>query len=93
MRKEKLSTPSVLVHCQVCGYYGGIYFEKNNGEVPVICRCKMAEELKLNGKFPSPSMYSPDGRSVRWIPITNHLASDGRWWHVSHYGSPEIRIR
>jgi hypothetical protein len=82
-----------LTKCEQCGSFHGSVVEQHNGQVPVLCQCDRSRIARDALHFPSPSMLSSDGKTVKWTPITEHRTSDGTWVHTPYFGSILRRIK
>ena len=79
-----------ISECPTCGNFRGYVVERDNGEVPVLCKCDLEEEYVQNDSFPSPSLISPDGKQMWWTPTTDYRREDGELIHVPFFAGPSL---
>jgi hypothetical protein len=89
-RKDDSILEIKVERCGNCGNYRGYVIERDNGEVPVLCKCDLEVEYVKNNSFPSPSFISPDGENMWWTPTTNHRREDGELVHVPYFAGPQL---
>ena len=69
---------SELRRCTACDRLGGHVLERDNGRVPVLCRCARLSKGVT-------SMSSTRDDELVWTPTTYHLGPDGRRWHTPYF--------
>ena len=81
--EENIEVKSITL-CPKCKWWRGYVKEKYNGVVPVHFSCTLDTSSKYDLR--SPSMICPDGKNLRWTPISDFKVEDGGWLHVPHFG-------
>jgi len=67
-----------LDRCAACGRLGGYVLERDNGRIPVLCRCERTSKGVT-------SMSSTRSDELVWTPTTHHKGPDGRLWHTPYF--------
>ena len=67
-----------LNRCPVCGRLHGHVLERDNGRIPVLCKCERTSKDVT-------SMSSTRRDELVWTPTTYHRGSDGRLLHTPYF--------
>ena len=67
-----------LDRCVACRRLGGHVLERDNGRIPVLCKCERTSKSVT-------SMSSTRRDELVWTPTTHHRGPDGRLWHTPYF--------
>ena len=87
-RKDNNLLEVNIIQCPHCGNFRGTVCERNNGELPVLCKCDLDGAYSDSGQLPSPSMISPEGSELWCTPTTEYKTEDGDMIHAPYFSAP-----
>ncbi len=77
-----------LLKCGVCGKLKGTIEEKNNWTVPVICKCELRSDEKINPSCMCIWWEDTNSPRIIWRPWTDSIDSDGIKRHSPIWAGP-----